>query len=75
MPLIRKPSGEGTMPPQNSDADAMLESASPDERWMATRRLAASPANAGRLGERLAREQDKRVREAIFTALAHIGTE
>lgn len=53
----------------------MLESASPDERWMATRRLAASPANAGRLGERLAREQDKRVREAIFTALAHIGTE
>ena len=53
----------------------MLDSASPDERWAAVRRLAASPENTARLGERLAHEQDKRVREAIFTALAHIGTE
>jgi HEAT repeat protein len=75
MPLIRKPSGEGPVPPQNPDAVTMLDSALPDERWMAARRLAASPTNAGRLGERLAQEQDKRVREAIFTALAHIGTE
>jgi HEAT repeat protein len=75
MPLIRKTSGEGTVPPQNPDLGAMLDSTSPDERWAAVRRLAASPANTTRLGERLAHEQDKRVREAIFTALAQIGTE
>jgi HEAT repeat protein len=75
MPLIRKPTGEGAPLPPNPDAVAMLNSTTADERWAAARRLGASPANAGRLGGRLAQEQDKRVREAIFMALAHIGTE
>ena len=75
MPLIRKPSGEGAPPPPNPDVAALLDSVSPDERWAAVRRLSTSPANASRLGQRLTQEQDKRVREAIFTALAHIGNE
>ena len=75
MPLIRKNSGEGTSPPpENPDAAKGLVSGSADERWAAARRLATAPENAALLGEALAREQDKRVREAIFTGLAHIGT-
>jgi len=52
----------------------MLASPSPDERWAAARRLAGAPEHAALLGAALAREKDQRVREAIFTALAHIGT-
>lgn len=72
MPLIRKTPGGGT--PPTPGVSATPDSASPDARWAAIRRLAASPENAALLGECLKRERDKRVREAIFTALAQIGT-
>ena len=52
----------------------MLQSGAPDERWAAVRRL-ATPDNVALLGEALTREQDKHVREAIFTALAQVGTD
>jgi len=50
-----------------------LASASPDERWVAAR-AARDPVSIPSLGEALAHERDARVREAIFTALARIGT-
>lgn len=73
MPLKRQSQGQdGSAPPQ-SDQARILSSDTPDERWSAARRLAAEPESAGLLAEALGREQDSRVREAIFTALAHIG--
>jgi HEAT repeat protein len=75
MPLIRKGPGEGAPPPQSPNAAILLTSGSPDERWTAVRLLSAAPENAARLGEALRSEREKRVREAIFTALARMGTD
>ena len=75
MPLIRKNPGEGPSAPQKADAAAQLTTGSEDERWTAARHLAGAPDNAPLLGAALAREQSARVREALFTALAHIGTD
>jgi HEAT repeat protein len=72
MPLIRKESSE-VAGDVSGEALLSLSSASPDERWRAAR-AASNPAAIPSLGEALARERDKRVREAIFTALARIAT-
>lgn len=65
MPLIRnapEQTGGGALP--------RLDAASPDERWSAAR----ESGSVSDLASALAREKDARVREAIFTALARIGT-
>jgi HEAT repeat protein len=72
MPLIRKESSE---PAAEVSRKALpsLASASPDERWAAARAV-RDPGSIPSLGEALSHERDARVREAIFTALARIGT-
>jgi HEAT repeat protein len=72
MPLIRNESDK-VAPRATREAPASLASASPDERWAAAR-AACDPAGIPSLGEALAHERNARVREAIFTALARIGT-
>jgi HEAT repeat protein len=75
MPLIRKGPGKDPSSQPKTDATTMLATGNEDERWKAARQLALAPENAPLLGEALAREQSARVREALFTALAYIGTE
>jgi HEAT repeat protein len=72
MPLIRNESNKtaASLPRQ---ALPSLASASPDERWAAAR-AASDPAAIPSLAEALAHERNSRVRQAIFTALARIGT-
>jgi HEAT repeat protein len=72
MPLIRKDSDQVT-PGASRQKLPSLASASPDERWAAAR-AACDRAAIPSLGEALGRERDARVREAILTALARIGT-
>jgi HEAT repeat protein len=72
MPLIRNESDKATASAPRQ-AFPSLASASPDERWAAAR-AARDPAAIPSLGEALTHERDARVREAIFTALARIGT-
>ncbi len=76
MPLVRKPipSAIAFQP----DADAALkglESNNPEERWAAARAATDSPGIGPVLATALRREDDPRVREALFTALARIGTQ
>jgi HEAT repeat protein len=72
MPLIRKKSSEVAAEAPR-EALFSLASASLDERWSAARAV-SDPAFIPSLAEALGRERDARVREAIFTALARIGT-
>jgi HEAT repeat protein len=72
MPLIRKDDATPTGTPTGSTED--LSSISSETRWAAARRLAKDPSGTGALGKALAVESDPRVREALFTALAHIQT-
>ncbi len=51
-----------------------LKSASGDTRWAAARQLAKDPSGVTELASALAVESDPRVREALFTSLAHIQT-
>jgi HEAT repeat protein len=69
MPLVRK-SPSGTQP----TSAPSLGSADPDERWEAARALALDPDGAPKLAQALAREGEARVRDAIFTSLARLGT-
>jgi len=75
MPLIRKPAGSPPVPALDSASilDA-LANGSDDERWAAARALPEVPGGARALGDALSRERNLRVREAIFTSLARIGT-
>jgi len=70
MPLIRK-----DQPVAAAAAAARLNSADPDERWVAARELAGHAEAVDALGAALGSEPDPRVREAIFTALALTGTQ
>ena len=75
MPLIRKTRGATAPPgpaaPTSIDA---LTHGSEEDRWSAARAAAEHPDGARALGEAVAREHDPRVREAMFTSLARIGT-
>jgi HEAT repeat protein len=75
MPLIRKDAAPAA-PSRDTRADDLsaLKSVSTDARWSAARRLAEAPSSTTALGEALAVETDPRVREALFTGLAHIQT-
>jgi HEAT repeat protein len=71
MPLIRNTAAKSARDVP-SDVLTGLKSASIDERWSAAR-AAGAPAIPA-LAEALSHEGDARVREAIFTAFARIGT-
>jgi HEAT repeat protein len=73
MPLIQ--STPDKPPPRSGDVRTALLSGSVDERWEAARNIAQTKDGAPILAEALAREEDARVREAIFTGLARIATE
>ena len=70
MPLIRKDAAGPKPPPPGASG---LSSASVDERWAAARGL-TSPDDVEALSGALDAETDQRVREAILTSLARIGT-
>ncbi len=75
MPLVRKPTGQ----PPGPAADAThvlgnLVSGDTNERWAAARAAADLPGTASALAAALRNESDSRVREAMFTSLARIGT-
>jgi HEAT repeat protein len=71
MPLTRKPSAAE---PLASAVAPSLTAADSGERWAAVRVAAGKPDQVPLLAQALAREQDFRVREAIFTALGRIAT-
>lgn len=75
MPLIRKPTQPTEhLKPGAAEVLARLASADPEERWSAARTAAELPESTGALAAALPRESDPRVREAMFTSLARIGT-
>jgi hypothetical protein len=77
MPLVRKGSDE-IRPAEPADLHknlALLREGGVDERWNAARALGGNAAAARALGDALGREQEERVREAIFTSLATMNTE
>ncbi len=72
MPLIRNT--RENAPPVSEAGEADLRSPSADARWAAARAAADRPDSVPALAEALRGESDARVREAIFTALARIGS-
>src|ERR1700677_125522 len=75
MPLIRKPADRP--PAQKPDTSTVLKSlgsADPDQRWAAAREALNVPGGGVALAAALRTEADPRVREAMFTSLAQIGT-
>ena len=75
MPLVRKPGGN---PPSTATAAGAAlgkrASVHADERWAAARAAADVPGSTTALAGALRHEGDPRVREAMFTSLALIGT-
>lgn len=75
MPLVRKPSAPApATAPEGPDLAETLRRGTDDERWAAARNAFEVPEGLALLSEALSREHVPRVREAIFTALAKIGT-
>jgi HEAT repeat protein len=75
MPLVKKPSfTTETAAPDARKTSEILADGSDDERWNGARTAATLPGALQLLTEALSRERVPRVREAIFTALAKIGS-
>ncbi len=77
MPLIRKPSPATPSPEAAAPAHdvlAALAGGTGDERWAAARAAADVPGGVEALSRALTIERDARVREAILTSLARLGT-
>jgi HEAT repeat protein len=75
MPLVRKPENHAAA--QQPDGDDVLKSLSspdPERRWAAARNAASLVGADVALGAALRSETDARVREAMLTGLARIGT-
>ena len=75
MPLVRKPGL--ALPATAPDAVGVLQalgSADADERWSAARAAPTVPGSEGALAQALGVEDDDRVREAMLTSLAQLGT-
>ena len=70
MPLVRKPSSQ---PPAAASPRSPAEGSS-EQRWSAVRAAAERPDGLAFLADALKQESDSRVREAIFTGLAHLAT-
>lgn len=75
MPLIRK-NANAEPKPQSEPAAVLraLTQGNPDERWAAARAAAGIPGGLEALAAALPEESDTRVREAMFTSMARIGT-
>lgn len=73
MPLIRKDRRPAEKP-DTSDVLKALGSPDPDRRWAAAREAVDVPGGGAALAAALRAEDDPRVREAMFTGLARIGT-
>lgn len=75
MPLVRKPADRSRASnPEPAAVLKALSSDSHDERWAAARAAADVTGGAAALGHALQRENDARVREAMFTSLARIDS-
>jgi HEAT repeat protein len=75
MPLVKRPSLTTEAPaPDVRKTFEMLAEGSDDERWNAARTAPTLPDALPLLTKALSRERVPRVREAIFTALAKIGS-
>jgi HEAT repeat protein len=78
MPLIRKSPPPGAARTESApDREAVLAAlagGTDDERWAAARAAADIPDSVPALGAALARENNPAVREALFSALARIGS-
>ena len=76
MPLVRKasPQAATVSPPNMANLAVTLSEGSDEERWNAARAAAEAPDGLVILSEAISRESNPRVREAIFTSLARIGT-
>lgn len=72
MPLIRKPFREGAAPPP-AGLDKLLNGTD-DERWEAARSASSVPDSPALIARALEKESNPRVREAMFTSLALLGT-
>jgi HEAT repeat protein len=75
MPLVRKPAHQpAAEKPGGDDALKALSSADPERRWAAARNVATLVGADLALGAALRSENDARVREAMLSSLAKIGT-
>jgi HEAT repeat protein len=75
MPLIRKPVDRSpAATPSGADVLKLLISGDQEERWSAARAAANEPNATDALVTALRSETDPRVREAMFTSLARIGS-
>ncbi|MGH8320124.1 MAG: HEAT repeat domain-containing protein [Steroidobacteraceae bacterium] len=75
MPLVRKATPPASVQsPSRTEVSAGLGSANPEERWAAARAAAQLPESAAALAAALPQETDPRIREAMFTSLACMGT-
>ena len=75
MPLVRKPTDTSrASTPDASGILKALESGNADERWAAARASVDVAGATAALAAALPKESDGRVREAMFTSLARIGT-
>lgn len=75
MPLVRKPTGQSPGPASDpTHVFGNLVSGNTDERWAAARSAADLPGAVPAMAAALRNEGDSRVREAMFTSLARIGT-
>lgn len=75
MPLIRKPTPSPEQAkPSAAEVLTRLGSVKSADRWAAARAAAELPDCAAALAAALPQEADCRVREAMFTSLARIGT-
>jgi HEAT repeat protein len=75
MPLIRREAPKSPAPPLDATRlVATLSEGTVDERWAAARAAAELPDGLSILRDALPRENSPRIREAIFTGLARIGT-
>ena len=74
MPLVRKPTGQPGPASDPTHVLGNLVSGTTDERWAAARAAADLPGAVSAIAAALRNEGDSRVREAMFTSLARIGT-
>jgi HEAT repeat protein len=75
MPLVRKPKTQPvSSKPEVADGLSALASTNPQERWSAARVAGDLAGGAEALAAALRTETDLRIREAMFTSLARIGT-
>jgi HEAT repeat protein len=74
MPLIRKPADHSADNKVSTASPMSLVDADPDRRWRAARDAAHLEGGDAALATALQLETDSRVREAMFTSLAHWGT-